>query len=777
MLKMIKQWGSLLAMCVLAGCLPTPPTYTVGGTVSGLAAGQSLVLIQQASSKTSTTVTGTGSAASFTLQDAYASGNNYTVEVATQPANQYCRVSKATGTVTSNVTSVEVSCTAKGRTAYILNATKVDAYTVDETTGGLTSLGLSVNVGAGTTPKLLKMDPLEKNLYVLDSATDKIYQYTIEAATGNLTAAGSVATVAGSTGLTFHPTGRFAYVPYSGSATNLGVSLFSVNQTTGALTQQASAAVTTDTVAVGVTVDPAGKFAYVTGRGAATNSVWVYAINQNTGALTAASTTTMNGVQQAGTLSQSGKLEFSATGRFAYFPNYGNSTVSVFSVNPSTGALTAVGTPLALGFQPYRLKADLSNQYLYIEGPSGVARASINASTGALSGLSTQITDSGGVLYFDPTMKYVYRSVTAGLATYRVDGTGALAEVVDVDLLSTGAQSMVIRRQTAPVLYVVSELNSILTYTQDSASGSLSQLGAALAVPSGSTPTRIALDPLGRFAFVIYKNTNKIAAFTINASTGVLTSVGAAIATGAWPSSVTVDPTGRFVYTTNFDGNSVSSYLINAATGALTAQGTAISTGTKPTAVVLDPDGKYAYVTGEGSNLISRYIVDATTGLLTAAGTQSISINRYNDMKFDSTGKFAFMTSSVDFLLTSFAVDASTGALTEIGTVTGFDSPDNLVIHPTGKFLFVSNHQGKFLSAFSIDQSTAALTPVNTATTGAGPGPMAIDPQGKFLYVSNTAEATLSRFSIDPVTGALTASSTISLPNGVAGPNGLAFKR
>jgi 6-phosphogluconolactonase len=64
--------------------------------------------------------------------------------------------------------------------------------------------------------------------------------------------------------------------------------------------------------------------------------------------------------------------------------------------------------------------------------------------------------------------------------------------------------------------------------------------------------------------------------YTIDATTGALTRIGT-IAAGTGPSSVAVDPAGKFAYVMNSGSNSVSMYSIDSATGALTLIG---STGT-----------------------------------------------------------------------------------------------------------------------------------------------------------------------------------------------------
>ncbi|MFM2075102.1 MAG: hypothetical protein RJB34_1407 [Pseudomonadota bacterium] len=91
--------------------------YTVGGTLSGLASGASVVIkntfpVGPVNSSETLTLNANGS---FTFKTALGvsgyTGNEYTVTVTTQPTGQTCTVTNGSGTVsTSNITNVGVSC-------------------------------------------------------------------------------------------------------------------------------------------------------------------------------------------------------------------------------------------------------------------------------------------------------------------------------------------------------------------------------------------------------------------------------------------------------------------------------------------------------------------------------------------------------------------------------------------------------------------------------------------------------------------------------------------
>jgi hypothetical protein len=90
--------------------------YTIGGTVSGLATGDSVVLQDNAVDNLTVSANGV-----FTFPTSIASGAAYAVTVFTQPANpaQTCAVTSGSGTATANVSGVTVTCTTNTVTATI----------------------------------------------------------------------------------------------------------------------------------------------------------------------------------------------------------------------------------------------------------------------------------------------------------------------------------------------------------------------------------------------------------------------------------------------------------------------------------------------------------------------------------------------------------------------------------------------------------------------------------------------------------------------------------
>ena len=101
--------STLICILSIIGCgsYSAPVTYTVGGTVSGLA-GSGLVLLDNGGNNLAVSANG-----SFTFTTALASGTAFTVTVLTLPSNpaQTCGVTNGSGTVTTAaIANVAVAC-------------------------------------------------------------------------------------------------------------------------------------------------------------------------------------------------------------------------------------------------------------------------------------------------------------------------------------------------------------------------------------------------------------------------------------------------------------------------------------------------------------------------------------------------------------------------------------------------------------------------------------------------------------------------------------------
>lgn len=191
-----------LAGCALAlsGCgggsddgdsnpLPPPPpppatTYTIGGTVTGLANGATVVLQNNGGGNLSRNANG-----AFTFANPVNSGATYSVTVATQPTGQVCTVNNGTGTATANVTNVAVACGTSDTTA----------PTVSARSPLPTAIGAAVSGGVVTVTFSEAMDP----------ASISATTITLTGPSGAVT--GTVAIDTNNTRAVFTPSSRLAF--------------------------------------------------------------------------------------------------------------------------------------------------------------------------------------------------------------------------------------------------------------------------------------------------------------------------------------------------------------------------------------------------------------------------------------------------------------------------------------------------------------------------------------------------------------------------------------
>jgi 6-phosphogluconolactonase len=332
--------------------------------------------------------------------------------------------------------------------------------------------------------------------------------------------------------------------------------------------------------------DPLGAqtagFAYVTNG--AEDTISAYTINATTGALTP-----LAGSPFGACCGVPVSLAVSANGKFAYVVLQDSNILLAYTFNATTGALTPVaGSPFAqTGSQPFSVTVDPSSQFAYVTNvlDDDVSAYTINATTGAL----TPVAGSPFAAGFQP------QSVA-------VSPNGKFA-------------------------YVANRGGSVSAYTINATTGALTPL-AGSPFPAAGQSQSVTVHPSGKFVYVanaVVNNALGVSAYAINATTGALTPLtGSPFPAGSEPQSVAVSPNGKFAYVANEggvgnQGGSVSAYTINTTTGALTpvAGSPFAPTGNPLVSVTVDASSQFAYVANLGANDVSAYTINSTTGALT----------------------------------------------------------------------------------------------------------------------------------------------------------------
>ncbi|MFL9876438.1 beta-propeller fold lactonase family protein [Paraburkholderia megapolitana] len=412
---------------VTVACTPNP-TYSIGGSVSGLPTGSSVTLENNGSDLLTVPTNGT-----FVFSTQLASGATYNVTIATQPAGGNCTVTNGIGVVAAaGVTSVSVSCLSPPF-LYVADVSNkgVDAYAFNAATGALTLLPGSPTT-AGGYPSAIALNPGRTVAYVTLSDQATVVAYSIDGVTGALTRVGTqTGTGDNPLAVTVTPSGKFAYVANSGSNS---VSGYTVNAATGALTPMPGGAFAAGIEPQSIAIDPTSRFAYVANSNysnIAAGTISAYTIDAGTGALTAMSGSPFAsaGRPQAITVNPAGTVAYTAN--YTVTAGVGGG-ISAWSIDPSTGALTLIGTFGGAGLSLTSIELNAAGTFAYAaDVSSGFDVYAVNSSSGALTPITGSPFQLGFVQYgsslaLSTSGTLVYVTTNSGLLGYTVNAsTGA----------------------------------------------------------------------------------------------------------------------------------------------------------------------------------------------------------------------------------------------------------------------------------------------------------------------------------------------------------------
>jgi 6-phosphogluconolactonase (cycloisomerase 2 family) len=488
---------------VAVGC--SANAYTVSGTVSGLLTGNSVVLQNNRADDTPV-----GANGPFEFSSTILSGSAYSVTVSVQPPGQNCTVANGSGTVAgSNVSNISATCTLL---AYTIGVNLVGRFNLAElvlqdngkddlalTASGAHQFQTPVSSGSNYAVTILTQpaghtcivtNPNGRVTNANVSVTvicpgsilygtrlTQIYAYYIDEATGSLTAVAGSPFAGGNqpTKIDLAPNGKFLYVTDFGGNAVLG---YSVDPISGALSSIAGSPYAVASSPRSITTTPDGSLIFVLTTGS--QNVTSFAVNPLSGTLSPTAISPFS-VDLGAT-----SITTEATGKFAYTANRGGNTVSGYAINHTTGALAPIVNGTYSFVDPIYLQAYPKGGFLYIlDFTTGLLYAeTIDSNTGAL-----------GTITGSPFM-------------------GGLSTALSID--STGRY-----------LYIANAFSGdVLGDSIDTSTGALTPMAGSpfFFQSGGNMPTFIALDPSGKFAYVI--NNGNVVAFAIDAATGALTVIG-----------------------------------------------------------------------------------------------------------------------------------------------------------------------------------------------------------------------------------------------------------
>ena len=238
--------------------------------------------------------------------------------------------------------------------------------------------------------------------------------YSVDLSSGALTQVSTNSSAPGSADMVVTPNGKFLYFTNTPVAI-VGYSVDASGNLTALPGSPFANPETNPFALVGLVVDAGGKFLYTSDPGQ--QNIVGYTIDSTTGALTAAPVTPL------GVPRQIRQMAITPQGKFLYATDEFNSVVLGFSIDSSTGGLTAVaGSPFPVpsgnaGQDIIGVTSDPSGKFLYTANAQGIGLSgfTINQTNGALTDIpgspyatgSSQFTQTCCVVVH-PSGKFVY---------------------------------------------------------------------------------------------------------------------------------------------------------------------------------------------------------------------------------------------------------------------------------------------------------------------------------------------------------------------------------
>jgi 6-phosphogluconolactonase len=386
--------------------------------------------------------------------------------------------------------------------------------------------------------------------------------------------------IAGSAALQAQPGKRlFAYVaswtsgPGIGVGNGGGISVFSVDTATGALTPVMRTGQEFDKMNTGyLAVHPNGRFLY------ATNEVE------------------------------------------SYDSEYGGGAVLTFAINQADGSIAHVGTQPSMGVWPAYISIDKAGSRVTVANHGNYDP-------------SVRVVKKNGV----PEIEKVWDDGTVALLPVKADGTldrpsdvAVLERTTSVDKVTQrSAHAHSVNWDPSQRMVLVCDKGCDRVYTYRVADGSRTLAdGKVLKTEPGIAPRHSSFHPRLPYVFVVNERQSSLSCYRYDANTAdislvqTIPTIPADYTMNNSPADVHVHPNGTFVYSSNRGHNSIAIFRIDEASGRMTLIEIASTQGATPRGFNFEPNGRFLFAGNQGTGSIVTFAVDGERGKLTPTGAK-----------------------------------------------------------------------------------------------------------------------------------------------------------
>ncbi|HEY3972461.1 MAG TPA: beta-propeller fold lactonase family protein [Candidatus Sulfotelmatobacter sp.] len=412
-----------------------PTHFVATATSSGCSKGISAIRIYSAPGVSAYTVSGG-------KLNGYISLANGTYNTVVQAWDNCGGVAKANVTITVNAQSAPAGFFYLTMSNWVPNGANninnVIGYTIVAGGDGALAQTLQGPVNTNIFPIGAATDKGGYRLYVADWDSGDVFAYYIYGNDGYIyPVPGSPFPVGRSVqAVAVSPSGDYVFAARSENAPGDGIEVFQV-QSNGSLVQAPGSPYATQNGPYAMVVDPSGKFLYV---GDTSNYIEAFAISSS-GYLTplAGSPYPMPLPKNGCGVNPNDTIDWA--GKYLYTADRGDNSISGYDINSSSGVPTAIsGSPWSAeggcigginqsNFNPDSLAIDGTGKFMYAHNGDSfsISIFSINQSTGALTWIKDTANTSAGALgpiRTDPTGNYLYTSsFQGGIDVYVINHT------------------------------------------------------------------------------------------------------------------------------------------------------------------------------------------------------------------------------------------------------------------------------------------------------------------------------------------------------------------
>lgn len=632
-----------------------------------------------------------------------------------------------------------------GRFVYLLAANVIYTATVDPISGRLT--GVPSSLSTGVNANFGVVDPTGQYLYVASSvgSATTLDSYQINLADGSLSRIGAGISVGSKLiSVTVDRTGKFVYAIDAGTP---AIFPFSIGSG-GALTAIPGFFPTGNSPQYPV-IDPTNTYLYVPNF--KDGSITTYKINAD-GTLTVADGGAgfTVGIGSGPTVAA-----IDATGKYFYVTNQNDNTVSAVTI-VANGALgpAVSGSPFATGVTPLGIAIDPTNSTVSVANHFGnsISTFTINPSTGALTAAAVpQVESPAGPFFINlgigvrspsvlPGAVYAANSVSGDISAFTsTAATGALTAAANSPFTGIPGNSFAAADLQGSLFFTGSaSAKEIAGFSVNQSSAALNVLtGSPLAITGSDTASAVYIFPTGSFAYSLDTTTGSLVANTISGTT--VTGPGAVTSAFTGANNIAADPQGDLIYALGSNSTSgIQPYTTIQNSGVLIPS-TQTDLPGNWTSGAVDASSQFFVAVDSTAKTLQLFSITpintgaGTDGALTAVATSgSVTLAGAGPwvVAFDTQDRAVFVADRTAGTITPHAFTYSTGALAVAGTpvtVSG-NGITNITVDLTGTYLYAGvnapaappNSKGS-VAVYSIG-SGGALTAVAGSPFTAGTG-------------------------------------------------------